>query len=265
MNWTLYRDGMKRSWKPLVIFAGVLTMYVTVIITMFDPNIGSALKEIENLMPELMAMVGMTTEDSTLVGFLAGYLYGFVMLVFPMVYTIIVANGLVAKRVDTGAMACLLAAPVSRRRIVFTQAKVLGTGVVAIVAFATAVAMATCQVCFPGQLDVKAFLLMNLGVFALQLCISGICFLASCIFNEAKYSLAFGAGIPALAYILQMVANAGEKLEATKYATFFTLFDPKGILAGEAWAFWGMGILGAAAVVLYVAAGAVFVKKDIPV
>lgn len=265
MNWTLYRQGLKSSWKPFVIFAAVLTMYFAIIVTMFDPEMGSALKELEKVMPELLSIVGMTTTDSTLVGFLASYLYGFIMLVFPMVYAIIAANTLVAKQVDSGGMAYLLAAPVSRFKIVFTQMKVMATGSLLLVAYAGLVGLVTSSLYFPDALDIPKFLLVNLGALALHLFISGICFFFSCLCNDARYSLAFGAGIPALSYIIQMAANAGEAMENAKYATFFTLFDPHAIVAGESGAYAGIAILAVGGLALYAAACIVFVKKDIPV
>ena len=55
----------------------------------------------------------MTAGAADLLGFMISYLYGFILLVFPMVFCILRANGLVAKYVDRGSMACLLAARAS--------------------------------------------------------------------------------------------------------------------------------------------------------
>lgn len=265
MNWTLYKNGLKSSWKLWIIFCAVITMYFTIIVTMYDPKLNSILADLEKAMPQLMNMVGMSGTETTLVGFMSNYLYGFIMLIFPMVFAIIMGNSLVAKRVDSGSMAYLLSAPVSRAKIVFTQMKVLGTSVFLLVAYATVVGIAVCEVSFPGELAIGRFLLLNLGVLMLHLFISGICFLFSCIFNETKYSLSFGAGIPALGYIIQMIANAGEKLENAKYATFFTLFDSQGSLAGDSSAYLGMALLAAGGIITYVSANLIFIKKDIPV
>ncbi len=263
MNATLYKNGLKSSWKPLVIFAAVMTMYFTIIVTMFDPELGSALQSLGDAMPELMAVVGMTSTDTTLVGFMASYLYGFIVPVIPMVFAIIVGNSLVARRVDSGSMAYLLAAPVSRLKIVLTQMMVLATGVFLLVGYSAAIGIVACQAYFPGELDIAKFLLLNLGALALHLLISSICFFASCLFNDTKYSLAVGAGVPALAYVIQMLAGGG--MENAKYATFFTLFEPHAIVGGEAAAYWGMAALAAGGLVLYAAANVVFVKKDVPV
>lgn len=265
MNITLYKRGLKGSWKLFVVFAAVLTMYFSIIITMFDPELGSALVEFEKLMPELMAMVGMTQTGTTLAGFMASYLYGFIMLVFPMVFSIFTANNLVVRQVDQGYMAYLLAAPVPRGKIVFTQIKVLLTGLVLLVGYAALVGIAASEWLFPGELDIPLFLLLNLGALALQCFIAGICFFFSCLFNDTKYSIALGAGIPALAFIIQMMANAGEEMANMKYATFFTLFAPQQIVAQETWPLWGMGALAAGALLLFIFSARVFIKKDIPV
>lgn len=265
MNWTLFKSGMKSSAKPILIFAAVLTMYFTVLITMFDPSLGSALLELEKAMPQLMAMVGMSSADTTLVGFMGSYLYGFIVPIMPMVYAIIMANSLVAKKVDSGSMVYLLAAPVSRRKIVFTQMTVLITGVFLLIAYSAGVGIASCEIFFPSELDISKFLILNLGALALHLLISGICFFFSCLFNDTKYSLAFGAGIPAFAYIIQMMANVGGKLENAKYATFFSFFHPNDLINGKASAYWGLGILAIGGLALYGSGCVIFAKKDIPV
>lgn len=262
-NFTLYKDGMRSSWKMLLIFAAVLALYFIVIISMFDPSLGSALNEFAKAMPELMAMVGMNPSSTTMIGFLSAYLYGFIMLVFPMLFSILCANRLIAHHVDRGSMTYLLAAPVKRSTVAFTQMKVIASGLFLLVAYATALGIITCEISFPGELAIGKFILLNIGVFCLQLFIGGICFLSSCIFSDTKYSIGVGAGVPALAFIIQMMSNAGPELENAKYATFFTLFNPDGIAAGEAGALWGMVILFGGALILFSAAISIFNKKDL--
>jgi ABC-2 type transport system permease protein len=193
---------------------------------------------------------------------MSSYLYGFILLVIPMVFTILRANALVAKYVDSNAMVSLAAAPVKRRAIAFTQMKVIATGIIALVVYATVVEL-ICAAKFPGELAVGDLLFLNLGLLCLQLFIGGVCFFASCLFNETKYSIAVGAGVPALMFILKMLSNTGEAAKTAKYATFFTLFNPDGLIAGEASAITGIVALFAGACVLFLAAIAVFSKKDL--
>lgn len=263
MNLTLYKRGIQGSWKMLLIFAAVISMYFTVIVSMFDPALGSALNEFAKAMPELMAIVGMNPASAELISFLEAYLYGFIMLVFPMLFCILSANKLIARHIDRGSMTYLLAAPVKRVTVAFTQMKVMVTGLFTLVIFATLLGIVNCEISFPGQLDIGKFILLNIGAFCLQLFIGSICFLSSCIFNDVKYAVGIGAGIPALGFIIQMMANAGKELETAKYFTFFTLFDSDGIIAGDPFAFWGIAALFAGALALFTAAIVVFVKKDL--
>ena len=47
--------------KLLLIFAAIITMYVTIIISMYDPKMMETLDSFYEIMPELMAAVGMST------------------------------------------------------------------------------------------------------------------------------------------------------------------------------------------------------------
>lgn len=263
INLTLYKREMKGSWKILLIFAAILTLYISIIVSMYDPEMANMLEQFSEALPEIMAAVGMVGGASNLAGFLSSYLYGFLLLIFPMVYTILRANGLVARYVDRGSMVSLVAAPIKRRTIALTQMLVLITGIAALLLYCTILEIGCSAIMFPGELDIPAILKLNVGLLCLHLFIAGICFLASCLFSDTKYSLGMGAGIPALMYILQMLANVGGNAKNVKYATFFTLFNADRILAGETMAIIGVIILFIGAIALYVTSTLVFCKRDL--
>ena len=83
MNLTLYKRELKGSIKLLVIFAAIMTMYISIIIRMYDPEMMATLDNFAKAMPELMAAVGMSAGATSLMGFMISYLYGFILLVFP--------------------------------------------------------------------------------------------------------------------------------------------------------------------------------------
>lgn len=260
---TLYKREMKGSIKLLVIFAAIMTMYISIIVSMYDPKLMATLESFIAVMPQLMAAVGMHAGAASLLEFMISYLYGFILLIFPMVFCILRGNALVARYVDKGSMVSLTAAPVKRQTIVFTQMSVLISGIVLLLAYATALELIVAQSHFPGELVVSELLKLNAGLLCLHLFIGGICFLASCVFSDTKYSIAFGAGIPFFMYVLQMLANAGGKAEKVKYFTFFTLFEPNGIAAGESGAFLGSFILLAGAAVFFATGIFAFCHKDL--
>ncbi len=263
LNMTLYKREMKGSLKMLLIFTAVISMYVTIIISMYDPEMMATLDSFYEVMPELMASVGMSAGATSLIGFMISYLYGFILLIFPMVFCILRGNGLIAKYTDKGSMVTLLAAPIKRRTIAMTQMFVLISGIVLLIISAAALELAVAETRFPGELVISDLVILNASLLCLHLFIGSICFLASCIFSDTKYSIAFGAGIPALMYILQMLANAGKKAEVSKYFTFFTLFDANGIVAGESNAVIGVLILLIGAIGLYTIGITVFCNKDL--
>ena len=61
-----------------------------------------------------------------------------------------------------------------------------------------------------------------------------------------------------------MLANMGGKLANLKYATVFTLFNPKAIIAGEISAWWMCGALVVLGVIFFVIGIARFEKRDLP-
>ena len=263
INSTLYLREMKKSVKILLIFAVIITMYVCIIIGMYDPEMMATLDSFYEIMPELMASVGMSAGAANLLGFMVSYLYGFILLIFPMVFSILCSNGLIAKYTDSGAMAVLVAAPVKRRKIVFTQLSVLLSGVALLLFYVTGLELAVANSKFPGELVAAELFKLNTALLFLHLFIAGICFLTSCLFSDTKYSIAFGAGIPALMYVLQMLANVGEKAETAKYFTFFTLFDANGIVAGDQSAFLYSVVLLIGAILMFISGIEIFCRKDL--
>ena len=261
-NATLYKREMKKSLPMLLIFGAVMTMYLSIIIGMYDPELMKSLDEWVDLLPGIMAAVGMQAGATSLLGFMSSYLYGFILILFPMIFSILRGNALIAKYVDNNSMVSLVAAPIKRRAIAFTQMKVLASGIFALVLYATAVEL-VCSAQFSGALDIGKLFTLNAGLLCLQLFIGGICFLSSCLFGDTKHSIAVGAGIPTLMYILKMLSNTGEAAEKIKYFTFFTFFDPEGIIAGGTGPIIGILVLLIGAIALFAAALAVFSKKDL--
>ncbi|QSX05737.1 ABC transporter permease subunit [Sedimentibacter sp. zth1] len=260
----LFKKEIKSNYKILLIFMAILALYVPIMVYMFDPKLGDMLKQFEEAMPGMMSAMGMTSAGNDLISFLDSYLFGFILIVFPMIFTIMLANKLVAGYVDSGSMACILASPNTRKKIIFTQILVMIINILLLVLFSTILAIVTSEIMFPGQLNIKNYILMSLSLFLLQLAVAGISFLASCIFNESKNSFLFGAGIPILLYLVNMLANMGGNLENLKYATIFTLLPSSEIAAGKTDILLPILILVTISIVLYSVGAYIFTKKDLP-
>lgn len=74
--------------------------------------------------------------------------------------------------------------------------------------------------------------------------VAGITFFTACVSNESKYYYAFGAGIPILFFLLDMISRMGKELDFVRYFTIYSLFSGDQIVAYQrklfylVW-FWG--------------------------
>lgn len=263
MNITLFKRELKSNFKIIIIFIAVLSMYSGMIISMFDPDLGKSLNAMAASMPEIFAAFGMAGTGATLIEFVVNYLYGFLLVVFPSVFIILIANRLMSRYIDGGSMAFLLATPNKRSKIAVTQAVFLIFGIFILVAYVTLFSILAGQGMFPGELDISKFLLVNAGLFGLLIFLSGICFFSSSVFNDSKYSYGVGAGCIIAFILIQMVSQVGDKFEALKYATPLTLFDSKGLMAGDGTAVFLMVLLYILGIVFYAAGILIFDKRDL--
>lgn len=234
MSLSLFKATAKSNWVIFLIFFAVLLMYMVVMLGMYDPETMDAMNLYVEALPQgMMEAFGYNIPVTNLITFMAVYFYGFLVIMFPLIYCIILANRLVAVLVDRGSMAYLLATPNTRAKIVTTQGLYLAFSISLLLALTAAVGIAFSETMFPGEMDISAFIKLNLVTIMLTLAISSICFFFSCIFNESKYSLAFGGGIPILFFIINMLKNIGGNNEWLKYLTLYTLFDANAIVTGE--------------------------------
>lgn len=265
INKTLFKKEIKSNYILFLIFAAVLTMYGSMIVAMFDPEMGDSLRAMAQSMPQIFAAFGMTNVGTTLLEFITTYLYGMLYVVFPSVFIIILSGKLVVKYVDNGSMAYLLAVPEKRRKTVVTQAVFLLSCLVALVLYITVLILIMSHLMFPGELEIQKFIKVNIGLLGILIFFGGVCFLPSCLFNESRISTGIGAGIVIYSILVQMISQVGDKFEFLKYATPLTLFDAEGLAAAQTNAWIGCSILYISGIIIIVAGITVFSKRNLPV
>ena len=185
MNRALFAKELRANLFVSLIIAAVLAMYIGVIVSMYDPELGESLDAMMQSMPEMFAAFGMSVQATTLIDFMLNYLYGFLLTIFILVLILIVANKLMVRYLDRSAMAYLLATPNSRTRIALTMVGVMVTILVALMAVVTALEVGFAEALFPGELDMQALMQVNAGLLALWLAMAGLCFLSACLFSNA--------------------------------------------------------------------------------
>lgn len=265
MNSTLFAKEFRANAFVVGIIVVVVALYIAMVVSMFDPALGESLDVMMQSMPEVFAAFGMAQPSSTLLEFMLNYLYGFLLTMFPLVLVLIMVNKLVVRYVDRGTMAYLLATPNSRLRIVATLAGVLVAMLVVVMVATVALGWVCAEVMFPGDLDVAGFLRANAGLFALWVCMAGLCFLSACAFSHAGAALWVGGGACILAFVVQMIGQVGDKFDFLKNATFLTLYDAYGLAAGEGSAYFGAAVLLAAGVAMFAVGVALFCRRNLSI
>lgn len=120
-----------------------------------------------------------------------------------------------------------------------------------------------CGAVFPGSLDVGAFLKLNFTTMLVNMAVMMISFFFSCLFNDSKMSLGFGAGIPISFILMYMLGGASKDAGMLKSISIYGLYDPVELTRGAAMWETNLFYIGVI-VVLFVAGVLVFRKKRLP-
>lgn len=232
---SLLKFDIKQNWGIFSIILGILLLYLLIFINMFDPNGLEKLQAIANLKmpPELLKAFGYEIEtNASLISLVASFFYKMIVYFILIIYVIIVGNRLVVDHVNKGSMSYLLSSPHTRKSIVLTQSLFFLISIAIMIITLILSGIIAAETWFPGYLNIKAFITLNLGIFLVFSIFSGISFLASCIFNESKNALSLGAGLPLAFILINILGNSSESLDFLHYFTVISFINTDNIIAG---------------------------------
>lgn len=259
----LWKRNVKVCRMPLLVIFAVLSMYVTVIIYMYNPELSEMLSGYQQALPEMMAAVGMTGVAANLLEWMQIYLYGFIMLLFPLIFILIMVQKLLMGPIEGGTLANLLATPNSRKKIICTQILSMIFFTALLFGMVTIVGIVSCEIMFPGELAVGRYLMLNVSTWLLQTAVTGIVFFVACCVSDSKSYYLMGAGLPVVFFLIQMVSNMGEKLEKLKYVTIYSLLPVEEIIKENAVFPLQNGVLFLIAAALFLLGAWQFQRRDL--
>jgi len=264
MIWPLFKYNIKNNKTLWLILVMVMLMYYIIIMSMFDPENIEALNNMLALFPEeLIKAMGFNNLGTTLLTFISGYIYGFLIFLFPMIITVVVNHKLVASLVDKGSMAYLVSGPYSRIEIIITQVLTSIFSIVLFFTVTTLVTTLTSELMFPNELDIGMYIYLNFYTIILYLAISSIAFFASAFANDAKLSISIGVGVPVTFLVIQMLSGVGDSLKWLENLTMYSLFNPELLIQGDRFVLVGMFSLATISLVLYSLGVYIFNKKNL--
>lgn len=200
--------------------------------------------------------------------------YALAGIMLPMIFVIVTANKLIASQIDNGSMAYVLSTPTKRITVAFTQLFYLIGALFSMYFIVTFVDTMT-RLISAGTVDLANVILLNLGSFIVMIAIAGICFMASCLFNLSKHSLALGGGITVFFFICKILALFGtdsfvsvgmgvEEMQIFNYLTIISLYDTAAIADLNPIFIYKLFILIAIGIITTIVGIYYFNKKDLP-
>lgn len=256
---------IKQSYGIFAVILGFMVMYLSVIINMYDPN---GLEELIALAKfkmssDLIDAFGFNIEkNASLISLITSYFYGMLIYFILIIYVIIVGNRMIVEHVNKGTMGYLLSTPHTRTKIASFQGIFFIVGIFLLLLILMIVGIIVSEISFPSLLDIKAYIMLNLGMFLLFGMFSGISFLSSCSFNETKNALAIGAGLSLLFIMINILSNVDPSLNFLKNFTIVSLLDTDAIISGGSY-LWSFVIMFVSSFVLYFIGINIFAKRDL--
>ncbi|MCR8642859.1 ABC transporter permease [Paenibacillus sp. N1-5-1-14] len=268
MNMTLYKQMMKVNMKGFMNFAIGSAFYILLMFWLY-PSIASnagAIDELVKAMPEGIARAFNLSGFGSAEAFISGEYYGLILVLILAIVCVQVSTQLMAKLVDQGSMAYLLATPTTRGKVAFSQAMVLITGLLLIMAVTTLAGIGG-RAWFLGDkyaFDPSRFVQMNVSAFLLFFAVSGICFLISSLTNDEKRALSISGTITFLFFSLDLLGKISDSLDWMRNLTLFSLYRPGDIVKGDYDILVPCLILGSIGIVTFALAILAFRKRDLP-
>ena len=169
-----------------------------------------------------------------------------------------------AGKLESGAFAWILSAPVEREKLLFTQIYSFTFALFALF-FVNCLVGIVCGLAFCGlYFVISEFLLMCLGGFCLHFCLGGLLFVISAMCDEKALAVMITTGIVLLFYILKMLASLGGIFGYLKYVTIFSMYLADDVIDGGMFFIWKYPVLILAGVLLYWLSMRIFEKRDLP-
>lgn len=266
MNRTLFIGSLKAN-LGLVIGVTLFTLiYVTVSISMFEPQSTEIIDALLQMIPEQMIKaMGFDQLTGELTSYLGGYLFGFILLTFPLIYSVVTANGLVVKMVDNGSMSYLLTSTNTRKKVILTQYVYLAFGLMLIFLIDYLITVLMSAILFPGLLMMGAYFKLNLVTYLASLFTASIAFLFSCVFNETRMATMASSAVGGIFLVLHMIASLSEDIEFLKYFTVYSLVDVQRCLTDSSFVVISSILLLLASGLIAIAAIFIFDRKSLTI
>nr|WP_041445531.1 ABC transporter permease subunit [Syntrophobotulus glycolicus] len=266
MNLPFFKVMFKQQRNTVLKISGGIVLYEQ-LLTWVYPAISKtpAVTEIVDSFPSAVKTVfgvSANARTDTFEAYLCSQFFARIWTMLMALYGINSANALLSKLVEDGSLAFPLSAPISRSRVLTTQAAVLfvNNGLLITMTFLGLFLGTRVFGIMIDKTPYRHFFFLSLSFFSV---ISSYSLLFSTLAEKEK-SLAYAYGLTFIFYVLDVLAGLSEQLSWMGNLSLFRLLKPQEVLEGTikpTGIFIGLSL--SACLLLYLAVR-VFEKKDLP-
>ena len=266
MSAALFASTLKHSLRTIANYAFGMVLYLWLFIAIYPSFAGSkALNSILQSMPAgVLRVLGYSLGVTHLSGFLAGEFFSLLYVIIFAIYAIFTGTKVMAHLIDNGSMAYLLATPVSRRKVAWTQAMVLLCGVAVIATVTTGGGLLGAAWFAPhAHIAAGAFIRLNLVGMLLFAVVAAYTFLLSALAPDERTALSLSTVVTLVFYGLHVVGDLSSRLHWAAYLSLFAVFNPPELIAGHGPVLTDTLALAAATAILLIVAVAGFQRRQL--
>lgn len=264
MSLPIFKNTCRCNWKLLLIFVVVLCLYLSIIISLINPEDMTEVQDLFGTMENFMGAFSIDIAAMTSpLSYTASTFFSVLVMAFTMVFYLIQANGLIAKQVDNTSLACTLSAPVKRSTLVLTKGIYL--------LFSMAVLFISIFAC--GSVLLNAYEDFQMAAYAnlvgVTFCICTSVAMLSYFFSVAfcgsKLGTVLAVGGPIALLFFKVISGiGGEKTEWLSKLTPFGYLDSVGIVTGRISTLGLYIIFGSISLLLLTASVFAFNRRQLP-
>jgi ABC-2 type transport system permease protein len=264
MNKHLFMLNVKQHYAVIVGVTGVLLMYTSIAAWMYDPTSAEAINNLLGILPDaLIRAFGFDGLGTDLTGYLSNYLFGFIYIMFPMLFVLFLVSKLIGRHIDEGSMVYLLSSPHKRSVVAWTQIGFFYSGLFFLFGINLLAAIAISEVLFPGSLDIAAYALLNGLAFAVISLLASLTFFLTMIKIDYTKGVSIAASITFYFFFSNMAYKLSSQVEFLQYTTLFRLIDVDSALELSSFAWWSLGLTIAATLGILFISVTIFEKRNL--
>ena len=264
MNRHLFLLNIRQHWIVVVGITAVLMMYTSIATWMFNPDSAEAINDFLGVLPEaFIKALGFDGLGTDLTTYLANYLFGFIYLMFPMLFVLFIATKLIGKPIDTGSMVYLVSTPLRRTTIAWTQIAFLFDSLGFVFIVNVGMTFLISEVRFPGMLDFGGYAMLNFITFMVIGLLASIVFFLSVLPIDFGKAQGIAIGISVYSFIANAVYRLSDSLSFLQYTTIFRFVDIEQALQNDSSVWITTGIVTVITILFLLASVWVFEKRPL--